>query len=166
MKTKVCSYRILHTLDSQSGRWNPDVFDVGRYKKNIRLSHQRIFLLASLEEVVVIVVGSVCECYILTKRKKKERRGVIYESSGFLFCLYSCSFLSDATLLKCALCVCVLERRGLEPAEPGQRGWSSENASARWWYHRAFQAFGRTNYRAIPVANEHFTGKTFFQWNT
>lgn len=79
--------------------------------------------------MVVIVVGSVCECYILTKRKKKEKRGVIYESSGFLFCLYSCSFLSDATLLKCALCVCVLERGGLEPAEPGQRGWSSENAA-------------------------------------
>lgn len=53
---------------------------------------------------------------------------MIYECSGFLFCLYSCSFLSDATLLKCALCVCVLEHGGLEPAELGQKGWSSEKA--------------------------------------
>lgn len=85
--------------------------------------------MAGLEEVVVIIVGSVCECYILTKRKKKEKRGGIYESSGFLICLYSCSFLSDATLLKCALCVCALECRGIEPAEPGQKGWRSENVA-------------------------------------
>lgn len=112
-----------------------------------------------------------CVWVLHFNKKKKERKegSDLWELWVPLLSLQLQFPLRRNTLKMCPLCLrpwtwrtwtCWTRTKRLEQQERGRQ------PPERWCYHRACQAFGRTNYRGPPVANRHLTGKTFFQWNT
>lgn len=155
----------------------PDSSDTRRYQTSKLLLEQKYPTLSSKNLSSGWFGGSGCNCcwkcvWVLhfNKKKKERKEGSdLWELWVPLLSLQLQFPLRRHTLKMCPLCLrpwtwrtwtCWTRTKRLEQRERGRQ------PPEHWWYRRACQAFGRTNYRGTTVANEHLTGKTLFQWNT